>query len=144
MTLNPRAPQFYSISNSPHMFRELDKDLMPLSYGLGYEFPYTLRSIPISSLQTTSLASPTNTSPYPNRYSPQLRTNSPYPNGRMMDGKISEQLPQFTSVLSEYIHRPHPQPPHHPPHHPPPIYHPQPLQQVPMMLPPGLSTYMRQ
>ena len=130
MSLNPYARQFYS--KSPRV--EKSENMKSVYAPLAYEFPYTLKTIPISSLQTPYLASPTSLSPHPNRYSPQQRDspqqrNSPYPNG-MMDGRMSEQLPQFTSVMSDYTHRPYPQP----------IY----LQPLPMMLPPGLPIYIRQ
>ena len=74
MSLNPRAPQFHS--KSPCVVKESDEDKMYVCTPLAYEFPYTLRSIPIPSLQTPYLASPTSVSPYPNRYSPQPRDSS--------------------------------------------------------------------
>lgn len=117
MSLNPRAPQFHS--KSPIVVKESDEDKMSVCMPLAYEFPYTLRSIPIPSLQTPYLASPTSLSPYPNRYSPKPR-DSPYLNG--IDGRALERLPQFTSVMSDYIPRPYP---YHPP-------------------PPGLPIYVRQ
>jgi hypothetical protein len=128
MSLNPRAPQFRT-SKSPCVVKE-SEDTRRVSTPLAYEFPYTLQPIPL--LQTPYLASPTSVSPYPNRYSPQQRDspqqrNSPYPNG-MFDGRMSEQLPQFTSIMSDYTHRPYPQP----------VYHRMP------MLPPGLPIYVRQ
>jgi hypothetical protein len=123
MSLNPRAPQFRN-SKSPCVVKK-SEDSLRVSTPLAYEFPYTLRPIPLPPVQTRYLASPTSVSPYPNRYSPQLR-DSPYPNG-MFDGRPSEWLPQFTSVMSDHIQRPNP-------------YHPQ--RQI--MPPPGLPIYGRQ
>jgi hypothetical protein len=122
MSLNPRAPQF-RISKSPCVVKKLE-DAPCVSTPLAYEFPYTLRPIPLPPLQMRYLASPTSVSPYQNRYSPQLR-DSPYPNG-MFDERTSESLPQFTSVMSDRIQRPNP-------------YHPQ--RQI---MPSGLPIYGRQ
>jgi hypothetical protein len=104
MSLNPNAPQF-QLSKSSCVVKK-SEDSSRVSTSLAYEFPYTLRPIPLPPLQTRYLVSPTSVSPYPNRYSPQLR-DSPRPNG-MFDGRSSEWLPQFTSVMSDQIQRPNP------------------------------------